>query len=85
MDHEVGRRVPGKELPSINKSSTPFSVLIVYLTGVIQWFVEQTNLYYRQYLDALGEGPSSSSLFADVTVLDIFLYFTVTIQMGHDL
>jgi hypothetical protein len=64
------RGVNKNEAPHINKDSTPFSVLM-YFTGVVQMFAEQTNLYYRQYCDPRDDGPSSPFPVDDLTMSDM--------------
>jgi hypothetical protein len=44
--------------PHINKHSNPASVFMLHFAAVITLMVEQTNQYYRQYLDTLDNGPS---------------------------
>jgi hypothetical protein len=43
--------------------------------------VEETNRYYRQYLDMLDEEQSP---LPDVTVQEICLFVTIIVQMGHN-
>jgi hypothetical protein len=56
----------------------------MYFTGVVQLFVEQTNLYYRQYCDSVDDGPSSPFPVDDLTMSDVLMLLAVTLQMGHD-
>ena len=39
------------EVPHINKDSSPLSVLMLFFTEIFHLLVEQTNVYYQQYLD----------------------------------
>jgi len=43
--------VKKSEAPHINKDSSPLSVLMLYFTEIFLLLVEQTNLYYEQFLD----------------------------------
>ena len=50
--------VKKSEDPRINKDSSPLSVLMLFFTEIFHLLVEQTNLYYEQFLDQQA-GPSS--------------------------
>ena len=41
----------------------------------------ETNCYYHDYIDRLNDGPSPEP---DVTEAELFVFLTLTIQMGHD-
>ena len=43
--------VKKSEAPLINKDNSPLSVLILFFTDILHLLVEQTNLYYEQFLD----------------------------------
>jgi hypothetical protein len=64
------------------KDSTPDSVFMLYFATVITLVVEETNRYYRQYLDTLDNGPSPAP---DITECDMFLFLAIIVQMGHDI
>jgi len=49
--------VKKSEAPHINKDSSPLSVLMLFFTEIFHLLVEQTNLYYEQFLDRQA-GPS---------------------------
>jgi hypothetical protein len=68
--------------PHINKDSTTDSVLMLYSAAVITLVVEETNWYYRQYLDTLDNGPLPAP---DITQCEMFLFLAIIIQMGHDI
>jgi hypothetical protein len=66
----------------INKDLTPYSIFMLYFASVITLLVEETNIYYHQYLDTLDDGPSP---LPDITVTEIFLFLVIIVQMGHDI
>jgi len=43
--------VKKSEVPHINKDSSPLSVLMLFFTEIFHLPVEQTNLYYEQFID----------------------------------
>jgi hypothetical protein len=47
----------------------------------MQLLVEETNRYDHQYLDTLHEG---SSPLPDLTIQEMYLFLSITAQMGHD-
>ena len=49
--------VKKSEAPHNNKGSSPLSVLMMFFTEIFHLLVEQTNLYYEQFLDRQA-GPS---------------------------
>ena len=46
--------VKKSEAPHVNKDSSPLSVLMLFFTEIFHLLVEQTNVYYQQYLDRLA-------------------------------
>jgi hypothetical protein len=64
-----------------HKDSTPLAVLMPLFTDILQLLVEQTNLYYQQYLDK----QSRPSCLADMTLLTIMTSLALALQMEHDL
>lgn len=69
------------EVPSINRDSSPLSVLMLY-SNIFQLLVEQTNLYYQQRLNRQAR---SSHQLPDITLLDMMTFIILALQMGHDL
>jgi hypothetical protein len=76
------RGVKSNEAPHINKHSSPLSVLMLFFTEIFQLLVDQTNVYYQQYLDRQA-GPSRR--LPDITLPDIMRFIAVALQMGHNL
>ena len=68
------------EAPHINKDSSPLSVLM-FFTEIFHMLVEQTYLYYEQFLDRQA-GPSPR--LPDITLLDMMTFTALALQMGHD-
>jgi hypothetical protein len=60
--------------------SIPICEFMLFFTGIIHLLVEETNLYYHQYLDSLEDGPSP---LPDVTDFEMFLFLGIIIQMSH--
>jgi hypothetical protein len=55
---------------------------VLYFAAVIPLVVQETNRYYRQYLDTLDNGPSPAP---DITECEMFLFLAIIVQMGHDI
>jgi len=72
--------VKKSEAPHINKDSSPLSVLM-FFTEIFHMLVEQTYLYYEQFLDRQA-GPSTR--LPDITLLDMMTFTALALQMGHD-
>ena len=68
--------------PYINKDSLPLSVLMLFFIEMFHLLVEQTNVYYQQYLDRQA-GPSRP--LPDITLLDMTTFVALALQMGHKL
>jgi len=73
--------VKKSEAPHINKDSSPLSVLL-FFTEIFHLLVEQTNVYYHQYLDRQA-GPSRR--LPDITLPDMTTLVASALQMGHEL
>ena len=69
------------EASHINDGSSPLSVFLLYFAEIITMLVVETNRYYHDYIDRLGDGPSPE---LDVTEAEMFVFLTFAIQMGHD-
>jgi len=74
--------VKKSEAPLINKDSMPLSVLILFFTEIFHLLVEQTNVYYQQYLDRQA-GPSRR--LPNITLPDMMTFAALALQMGHEL
>jgi hypothetical protein len=48
---------------------------------MLSLLVEETDRYYRQYLDILDDGPSP---LPDVTESEMFLFLMMIVQIRHD-
>jgi len=68
------------EAPHINKDSSPLSVLMLFFTEIFHLLVEQTNLYYEQFLDRQA-GPSRR--LPDIMLPDMMTFIALALQMGH--
>ena len=78
---QSSKRCEKSQAPHINKDSSPLSVLM-FFTEIFHLLVEQTNLYYKQFLDRQA-GPSRRLL--DITLPDMTTFIALALQMGHDL
>jgi len=72
--------VKKSEPPHINKDSSPLSVLMLFFTDFFYLLVEQTNLYYEQFLDQQA-GPSRQ--LPDIMLPDMMTFIALALQMGH--
>jgi hypothetical protein len=54
---------------------------MLFFLEIMQLLVEETNRYYHPYLDTLDEGRSP---LPDVTKQEMYLFLSITVQMGHD-
>jgi len=74
------RRKKDNEASYINDGSSPLSVFLLYFAEIITLLVVETNRYYHDYIDRLDVGTSTEP---DVTEADMFVFLSLTIQMGH--
>ena len=74
--------VKKSEASHINKDSSPLSVLMLFFTEIFHLLVEQTNLYYQQYLDRQAR---PSPLLPDITLPDMMTFIALALQMGHNM
>ena len=63
-----------------NDGASPRSVFLLYFAEIITLLVVESNRYYHDYIDRLDDGPSPEP---DVTEAEMFVFLTLTIQMGH--
>ena len=68
------------ETSHINDSSSPLSILLLYLAEIITLLVVETNHYYHDYITRLVDGPCPEP---DVTDAEMFVFLALTEQMGH--
>ena len=54
----------------------------MFFTEIFHLLVEQTNLYYKQFLDRQA-GPSRR--LHDIMLPDMMTFIALALQMGHDL
>jgi len=52
------RGIKNSEAPGIDASSSPFTVLKLFFAESVTLLVAETNRYYYDHLDRLGQGPS---------------------------
>jgi hypothetical protein len=74
-------RLRQNEAPHINKDSSPLGIFMLFFHEIMQLLVEETNRYYRQYLQTVAKG---SSPLPDVTIPEMYLFLPIVLQMGHN-
>jgi len=72
--------VKKSEAPHVNKDSSPLSVLMLFFTEIFHLLVEQTHLYYEQFLDRQA-GPNRR--LPDITLTEMMTFIALALQMGH--
>jgi hypothetical protein len=53
---------------------------MLFFLEIIQMLAVETNRYYHQYLDSLDNRQSP---LPDVTLQEMYSFFTLILQMGH--
>ena len=69
--------------PDINAESSPLSLFMLFFRQIFQLILEETNRYFHQYT-ASKNTASTSAQSPDVTIGEIYTFFAIIIQMGHD-
>ena len=69
--------------PDINAESSPLSIFMLFFRQIFHLTLEETNHYFHQYT-ASKNIASTSAQSSDITIQEIYTFFTIIIQMGHD-
>ena len=69
--------------PDINAESSPLPLFMLFFWQVFQLILEETNRYFRQYMESKNTA-STSAQSPDITIGEIYTFFAIIIQMGHD-
>ena len=69
--------------PDINAESSPLSIFMLFFRQIFQLILEETNRYFRQ-CTASKNTASTSAQSPDITIGEIYTFFAIIIQMGHD-
>ena len=69
--------------PDINAESSPFSIFILFFRQVFQIILTKTNHYFHQYMSSRTTGSISAQP-SDITIEDMYTFFGLVIQVGHD-
>jgi hypothetical protein len=69
--------------PDINAESSPFSIFIHFFRQIFQIILDETNRYFHQYMASKNTGSTSAQP-PDITIKEIYTFFVITIQVGHD-
>jgi len=67
----------------INAESSPFSIFILIIREVFEIILTETNRYFHQYMSSRTTGSTSAQP-SDITIKEIYTFFGLVIQMGHD-
>jgi len=67
----------------INTESSPFSISILFFRQVLQIILSETNRYFHQYMSSRTTGSTSAQP-PDITIKEMYTFFGLVIQMGHD-
>jgi hypothetical protein len=67
----------------INAESSPFSIFILFCRQVFQIILTETNSYFHQYMSSRSTGSTSAQP-PDITIEEMYKFFGLIIQMGHD-
>jgi len=67
----------------INAESSPFSIFILFFREVFQIILTETNRYFHQYMLSRPTGSTSAQP-PDITIEEMYTFFGLVIQMGHD-
>jgi hypothetical protein len=67
----------------INAEISPSAFFILFFRKIFQIILDDTNRYLHQYMASKNKG-STSTRPLDVTIEQMYTFFTLVIQMGHD-
>lgn len=70
------------EAQHINNDLSPLSIFTLYFTSVTDVLVLETIRHYHQHLDRRDRTPSP---LPGITNSKMFLFQTITVQIGHDI
>jgi hypothetical protein len=68
----------------INAESSPFSIFILFFRQVFQIILTETNRYFHQYMSSRTTASISAQP-PDITIQEMYKFFGLIIQMGHEL
>jgi hypothetical protein len=69
--------------PDVNAESSPLSLFMLFSRQIFQLLLEETNRYFHQYMTSKNTA-SISAQSPDITIGEIYTFFAIIIQMGHD-
>jgi hypothetical protein len=67
----------------INAESSPFSIFIHFFRKIFQIILDEMNRYFHQYMASKNTGSTSAQP-PDITIEEMYSFFALIIQMGHD-
>ena len=67
----------------INAESSSFSIFILFFRQVFQIILTETNRYFHKYMTSKTTGSTSAQP-PDITIEEIYAFFGLIIQMGHE-
>jgi hypothetical protein len=68
---------------NINAESSPLSIFILFFRQIFQIILTETNRYFHQYMSSRTTGSTSAQP-PDITIAEMYTFFGLIIQMGHD-
>ena len=69
--------------PNISPESTPFTIFFLFFRRIFAIILTETNRYFHQYVASLDEAGKIAQQ-PDVTMEELYRFFAIIIQMGHD-
>jgi len=70
-------------VPNISPESSPFTIFFLFFRQIFVILLRETNRYFHQYVASLDEADITAQQ-PDITMEEMYRFFAVIIQMGHD-
>ena len=70
--------------PNISHESSPFTIFFLSFRQIFAILLRETNRYFHQYVASLDEAGKTAQQPADVTMEELYRFFAIIIQVGHD-
>ena len=70
-------------VPNISTESSPFTIFFLFFQQIFVILLRETNRYFHQYVASLDEASITAQQ-PDITMEDMYRFFAMIIQMGHD-
>jgi len=69
--------------PNISAESSPFTIFFLFFRQIFLILLRETNRYFHQYVAFLEEAGKTAQQ-PDVTMEELYQFFAIIIQIGHD-